>query len=197
VLIVDLDVHQGNGTAVIFEGERGVYTFSVHGAKNFPLRKARSTRDVPLPDGVSEDEYLAVVERHLVCAFNEAELMERADGSRGLDLVVYVQGVDVCADDKFGRLGISRAALAARDRRVLEEIDRRGVPGVLLLGGGYALPALPDGVGERRSAAHTLTSPELTADLHATMHRAAAELGMIGRARSVSGVGGGACAGER
>jgi len=187
VLVVDLDVHQGNGTAAIFERERCVYTFSVHGAKNFPLRKARSTRDVPVPDRMDEGDYLTTVEQHLLCAFNEAELMERPDGTSGLDLVIYVQGVDVCEDDKFGRLGISRAALGERDRRVMEEIDRRGVPGVLLLGGGYALPPLPEGVDVRRSADHTLTSPELTAHLHATMHRAAAELGLVNKARARRG----------
>lgn len=182
-LVIDLDVHQGNGTASIFEHDPKTYTFSVHGAKNFPLRKARSTRDVPVDDGMDEGAYLDLVARHVECAFNESELLERSDGTRGVDLVMYVQGVDVCEDDKFGRLGISREALAARDRRVLEEIDRRGVPGVLLLGGGYALPPLPAGVEVRRSADHTLTSPELTADLHATMHRAARDLGLIERAR--------------
>ena len=192
VLVVDLDVHQGNGTASIFEYDRSVYTFSVHGAKNFPLRKARSTRDVPVPDRMNESDYLATAERHLICAFNEAELMKRRDGTSGLDLTIYVQGVDVCEDDKFGRLGISRAALAARDRRVLEEIDRRGVPGVLLLGGGYAQPPLPEGVEVRRSADHTLTSPELTAHLHATMHREASQLGLIDRARARRSAGVGA-----
>ena len=183
-LVVDLDTHQGNGTAHVFGHDPRVYTFSMHGGKNFPLKKARSTRDVPLADKLGDDAYLRALDQHLAASLNEAALLERDDGSRGVDVVVYVQGVDVCDQDKFGRLNISRGAMVERDQRVLRAVSERGLPLVLLLGGGYALPPLPEGVTIRKSAAHTLTSPELTADLHAEMHRVAGGLGLIERARA-------------
>jgi len=183
-LVVDLDTHQGNGTAAVFQHDPRVYTFSMHGGKNFPLKKERSTRDVPLDDNLGDDAYLAALDAHLPAAVNEAQLLRRDDGSRGLDLVVYVQGVDVCDQDKFGRLNISRDAMNERDRRVLRAVADRGLPLVLLLGGGYALPPLPQGVAVRKAAEHTLTSPELTAHLHADMHRAAHSLGLIDAARN-------------
>lgn len=150
-LVIDLDVHQGNGTAKIFEHDPSVYTFSVHGEKNFPLRKERSTRDVPLPDHMADEDYLRVIDTHLPSALNESEP----------DIVFYVQGVDIVKDDKFGRLNVSRGCLRARDERVLRSVNDRGLPLVLLLGGGYA------------------PTPQRTADLHAEMHRTAASLGLI------------------
>lgn len=150
-LVIDLDVHQGNGTAKIFEHDQSVYTFSVHGEKNFPLRKERSTRDVPLPDHMEDADYLRAIDTHLPSALNESEP----------DIVFYVQGVDIVKGDKFGRLNVSRGCLRARDERVIRSVTERGIPLVLLLGGGYA------------------ATPELTADLHAEMHRAAALLGLI------------------
>jgi acetoin utilization deacetylase AcuC-like enzyme len=183
VLVIDLDTHQGNGTAHVFEHDHRVYTFSMHGGKNFPLKKARSTRDVPLDDNLGDDAYLRALDQHLPASLNEAELLRRDDGTRGVDLVVYVQGVDVCEHDKFGRLNISRAAMIERDRRVLHTVSQRELPLVLLLGGGYALPPLPDGITIRKDAAHTLTNPQLTAHLHADMHRAARDIGLIERAR--------------
>lgn len=150
-LVIDLDVHQGNGTAKIFEHDQSVYTFSVHGEKNFPLRKERSTRDVPLPDHMEDADYLRAIDTHLPSALNESEP----------DIVFYVQGVDIVKGDKFGRLNVSRGCLRARDERVIRSVTERGIPLVLLLGGGYA------------------ATPELTADLHAEMHRAAASLGLI------------------
>lgn len=150
-LVIDLDVHQGNGTAKIFEHDQSVYTFSVHGEKNFPLRKERSTRDVPLPDHMEDADYLRAIDTHLPSALNESEP----------DIVFYVQGVDIVKGDKFGRLNVSRGCLRARDERVIRSVAERGIPLVLLLGGGYA------------------ATPELTADLHAEMHRAAASLGLI------------------
>lgn len=147
-LVVDLDVHQGNGTAAIFEGEESVFTFSMHGAKNFPLRKERSTLDVGLPDRMGDEAYLATLCEHL------PEVFERARP----DLVVYLAGVDVVSGDRFGRLAMTREGLAARDRRVFEEVRVRGVPALIVLAGGYA------------------KTPELTADLHAVAYREAARV---------------------
>jgi acetoin utilization deacetylase AcuC-like enzyme len=155
-LVVDLDVHQGNGNAAFFGGDRawpagGVYTLSLHGEKNFPFVKPPSTRDVPLPDGTDDDAYLAALDAHLPHALDEARP----------DLVVYLGGVDVVAGDRYGRLALSRAGLSARDRHICEAVREAGAPLCLLLSGGYA----------RQGAA---TSPADTADLHASMFREAA-----------------------
>ncbi|HEX9951988.1 MAG TPA: histone deacetylase [Rubricoccaceae bacterium] len=156
-LVVDLDVHQGNGNAAFFSGERawpagGVFTLSLHGEKNFPFRKPPSTRDVPLPDGTSDDAYLAALAHHLPAALAEAQP----------DLVVYLGGVDVVAGDRFGRLALSRDGLARRDRYVCEIVRASGAALCLLLSGGYA-----------RRDARGLTLAAETADLHATMFREA------------------------
>ncbi|MEM0963548.1 MAG: histone deacetylase [Bacteroidota bacterium] len=160
-LVLDLDVHQGNGTATVFGGDRawpagGIYTVSVHGAKNFPFRKPPSTRDVPLADSTGDDAYLGTL-RQLV-----PEVLDAADP----DLVVYLGGVDVVAGDRFGRLAISRDGLARRDRFVVESIRQRDLPLCLLLSGGYAARRAP---GERPE-----TLAAQTADLHAVMYRQAA-----------------------
>ncbi|MEO0558683.1 MAG: histone deacetylase [Bacteroidota bacterium] len=160
-LIVDLDVHQGNGNAAFFSGERGwphggVFTFSMHGANNFPFRKPPSTRDVPLPDGTTDETYLTLLKRHL------PEAIEQATP----DLVIYLGGVDVVADDRFGRLSLTRDGLAARDRYVCETVRASGIPLCLLLSGGYAARRQPGQAPE--------TLAEATADLHATMYRQAA-----------------------
>ena len=149
-LVIDLDVHHGNGNAELLAADPGAFTFSMHGERNYPLRKPPSDLDVGLPDGTGDDEYLAALERHLPACF---------DRSRP-QIAFYLAGVDVVEGDRFGRLAVSRGGLAARDRRVLEECRSRGVPVVLLLAGGYA------------------ATPEETADLHATVHRQAAALGM-------------------
>lgn len=160
-LVVDLDVHQGNGTAAFFGGARawpagGVYTFSMHGARNFPFRKPPSTRDVPLDDGTGDGAYLALLAEHLPAALAESQP----------DLVVYLGGVDVVAGDRFGRLALTRAGLAARDRFVCETVRAAGVPLCLLLSGGYAARCPPGEAPQTLAAA--------TADLHATMYREAA-----------------------
>ena len=157
-LVVDLDVHQGNGNAAFFSGERawplgGVYTLSLHGEKNFPFRKPPSTRDVPLPDGTGDDAYLAALAHHLPAALAEAQP----------DLVVYLGGVDVVAGDRFGRLALTRDGLARRDRTVCETVRQSGAALCLLLSGGYA-----------RRDARGATLADETADLHATMYREAA-----------------------
>jgi acetoin utilization deacetylase AcuC-like enzyme len=133
VLIVDLDVHQGDGTAAILGDEPRAFTFSMHGEKNFPFRKQRSTLDVGLRDGCGDDEYLALLDQHLPRVF------EAADPG----LLLYQAGVDVLREDSLGRLQLSLAAVRQRDRRVLELARGRGVPIVTTLGGGYARPLEP------------------------------------------------------
>ncbi len=149
-LVVDLDVHQGNGTAAIFESDPDVFTMSVHGERNYPLAKMRSTIDVGLADGVGDIEYLETLGRVL------PEALARA----GAELVFFLAGVDPAAGDRYGKLELTEAGLRARDRYVVAACRRRGLPLVLLLAGGYA------------------PTPERTARLHAnTFIEAAAEFG--------------------
>ncbi len=130
-LVVDLDVHQGNGTAAIFDGDAQVYTFSVHGERNYPAQKMHSSCDVGLPDGIGDDAYLA-------------ELAQRLPGIlRGFDpdLVFYLAGVDIAAGDRYGRFALTDAGVRARDRFVVECVRDAGVPLALTLAGGYASSA--------------------------------------------------------
>lgn len=129
-VVVDLDVHQGNGTAAIFQGDDSVFTFSVHGEKNFPFRKQRSDRDVELPDGTTDAQYLEALDAHLHV------VMEAA----GADVLFYQGGVDGLAEDALGRLSLTHAGLRARDEAVFRAAWHRGIPVVLTLGGGYARP---------------------------------------------------------
>lgn len=128
VLIVDLDVHQGDGTAVIFAGRDDVLTFSMHAAKNFPVRKARSFRDVELPDGTGDDAYLALLGTELAALLAVKP-----------DLVMYQAGVDPHIDDRLGRLALTDAGLAMRDALVVGACRARGIPIASTLGGGYAV----------------------------------------------------------
>lgn len=130
VLVFDVDVHQGDGTAAIFADEPRVFTCSIHGARNFPLRKQTSDLDVPLPDATGDEAYLEALE----VAFGQA--LERARP----DFVFYQGGVDPLAEDRLGRLALSQEGLQRRDERVFAELRRRGIPFVLTLGGGYAEP---------------------------------------------------------
>jgi acetoin utilization deacetylase AcuC-like enzyme len=127
-LVVDLDVHQGNGTAAIFEGDADVFTFSVHGERNYPLQKMRSTLDVGLADGLGDEGYLELLRRHL------------DDVLAGFvpDLVFYLAGVDPARGDRYGRLALSDEGLALRERHVLETCRGLGLPLVLAIAGGYA-----------------------------------------------------------
>ncbi|PLK23496.1 histone deacetylase [Porphyrobacter sp. TH134] len=127
VLIVDLDVHQGDGTASLTAGRADIFTLSLHAEKNFPVRKARSSLDVGLPDGVDDDGYMAALTRHLPQVF--------ADFAP--DVVLYQAGVDPHHDDKLGRLALTDAGLALRDRYVIGEARRRALPIASALGGGY------------------------------------------------------------
>ena len=125
-LVIDCDVHQGDGTAWIFEHDPTVSTVSLHGEKNYPVRKAPSTLDVPLPDGMEDAAYLAVLRETL-----EAALAMPAD------IVFYNAGVDPHRDDRLGRLALTDEGIAARDRLVITEVRRRGLPLAGVLGGGY------------------------------------------------------------
>ena len=129
-LVVDLDVHQGNGTAAVFEGDPDVFTFSMHGERNFPFRKQRSSLDIGLPDGAGDDVYLDVLARHL------PRVLEAARP----DIVYYQAGVDPLAEDTLGRLSLTHTGLETRDVFVLETARRSGLPVVVTLGGGYARP---------------------------------------------------------
>lgn len=140
ILVVDLDVHQGDGTAALMAGREDVFTFSMHAEKNFPVRKTRSDLDVALPDGVDDDGYMAELARHLPPLFARVRP----------NLVLYQAGVDPHRDDKLGRLALSDEGLARRDRFVVAEARGRGVPVASALGGGYG--ADPMLLGRRHAA---------------------------------------------
>jgi acetoin utilization deacetylase AcuC-like enzyme len=133
LLVVDLDVHQGDATAALFAEEPRVFTFSVHCASNFPLHKQASDLDLPLADGLEDQPYLETVGEHL------PGLLERLQP----DLVLYNAGVDPHRDDRLGRLCLSSEGLLQRDRLVFDACLRRGVPVASVIGGGYdSLPEL-------------------------------------------------------
>jgi acetoin utilization deacetylase AcuC-like enzyme len=125
--IVDLDVHQGNGTAAIFETDEDVFTFSMHGAKNYPLFKIRSTLDVELDDGTRDDEYLQTLAEYLPQVFTHKP-----------DIIFYLGGADPYEKDKLGRLSLTIEGLRKRDEYVLEETKKHGTPIVTTMSGGYA-----------------------------------------------------------
>lgn len=124
--IVDCDVHQGNGTATIFAGDTDTFTFSIHGANNYPLFKTRSTLDVELPDGTADDAYLACLNSHLSTVFAFEP-----------EIVFYLAGADPYAGDKLGRLALTIDGLRERDLCVLRECYEREVPLVTVMSGGY------------------------------------------------------------
>ena len=128
VMVVDLDVHQGNGTARIFEHEPRVFTFSMHGARNYPTRKEHSDLDIGLPDGTGDQVYLDTLKSHLPGLL---------DGIRP-DLVFYLSGVDVLETDKLGRLAMSIQGCKERDRFVLQSCRERQIPVAVAMGGGYS-----------------------------------------------------------
>lgn len=128
VLILDCDVHQGNGTAEIFAADPNVFTMSIHGARNFPLRKHPSSLDVPLDDGTDDDAYLAALAPAVVESF----------GRGRPDLVFYIAGADPYEHDRLGRLRLTKQGLLDRDRLVLDAARAAGVPLAIVLGGGYS-----------------------------------------------------------
>lgn len=129
VLIVDCDVHQGNGTAAILAGDASIFTLSIHGAKNYPFRReAASDLDIDLADGCGDDEYLAALDKGMDQAF-DASLPQ---------LVIYLAGADPYRDDRLGRLALTKPGLALRDGRVFSACQARGVPVAIAMAGGYA-----------------------------------------------------------
>ncbi len=130
ILIIDCDVHQGDGTASLTAGREDIFTFSMHAEKNFPVRKARSNLDIALPDGLDDDGYLEAMDRNIPRILDEF----------APDLVLYQAGVDPHSEDKLGRLSISDEGLERRDTFVLESARSRGLPIASALGGGYGDP---------------------------------------------------------
>jgi acetoin utilization deacetylase AcuC-like enzyme len=128
VAILDLDVHQGNGTAAIFATDPSVFTLSIHGARNFPFHKSRSTLDVELPDAAADEAFLAAVETYVPSILRDFRP----------ELVIYLAGADPYRDDRFGRLAVSKEGLARRDRTVMELCREAGVPVAVAMAGGYA-----------------------------------------------------------
>ena len=128
VLIVDLDVHQGNGTAAIFQHEPRVFTFSMHGGRNYPARKETSDLDLPLPDGTDDAHYLRLLAATLPRLLDEVQP----------DFVFYLAGVDVLATDKLGHLALTREGCRQRDELVLSLCHRHRLPVVVCMGGGYS-----------------------------------------------------------
>jgi acetoin utilization deacetylase AcuC-like enzyme len=126
-VIIDLDVHQGNGTAFIFRDDPSVFTFSVHGEKNFPLRKEPGDLDIGLPDGTRDEEYLAAVER------GAREAIERSQA----DLAIYLAGADPHEGDRLGRMAVSADGLRRRDELVLAMLHDAGIPAAVCMAGGY------------------------------------------------------------
>lgn len=128
ILIIDLDVHQGNGTAHIFRNDPRVFTFSMHGERNYPLRKEQSDLDIPLPDGMTDAPYLSILQNTLPRLADQVQP----------DFVFYLSGVDVLGTDKLGRLNLSRAGCRERDRIVLDFCRKNKLPVTVSMGGGYS-----------------------------------------------------------
>ncbi|QGW27724.1 histone deacetylase family protein [Phnomibacter ginsenosidimutans] len=128
ILIVDPDVHQGNGTASIFAQEPRVFTFSMHGSHNYPFIKEQSDLDVPLPDGIGDDDYLQLLQQHLQALLHRLQP----------DFIFYLSGVDVLSTDKFGKLNLSMAGCQQRDTIVLQACKQQGIPCCIAMGGGYS-----------------------------------------------------------
>ena len=152
-LVVDLDVHQGNGTAAIFEGVDEVFTFSMHGERNYPTQKMHSDVDVGLEDAADDADYLRTLREHLPAVLDRATA----------DMAFYLAGVDVAAGDRYGKLALSEEGIRLRDRYVIESVRDRGIPLVIVLGGGYA------------------ATRERTAELHAHVFREAVAYEQKGR----------------
>lgn len=128
ILVVDLDVHQGNGTAEIFENDPRVFTFSMHGAKNYPMQKENSDLDIALEDGTTDKIYLNHLEKNLDTLLNEVEP----------DFIFFQSGVDILETDKLGRLSVTLEGCKHRDRLVLELAHENKIPIVASMGGGYS-----------------------------------------------------------
>jgi acetoin utilization deacetylase AcuC-like enzyme len=145
--IIDLDVHQGNGSAAILAGRPDIFVFSMHGEKNYPFRKVPSTLDIGLPDGAGDTEYLFALQRALPVVFEFKP-----------DIILYQAGVDPLLEDRLGRLSLSMQGLAERDYLVLSKSRQHNIPIALAMGGGYARPI------------------QITVDAHIQTYRIAAEV---------------------
>jgi acetoin utilization deacetylase AcuC-like enzyme len=152
--VIDCDVHQGNGTAAVFASDPSVFTFSIHGARNFPFRKERSSLDVELPDGAGDDAFLAALELHVPRVLAEFRP----------ELAIYLAGADPFHQDRFGRLALTKEGLAERDRLVLGACRDAGVPVAVAMAGGYA------------------RDTEDTVDIHVRTIRTAAEMHAVSAA---------------
>jgi acetoin utilization deacetylase AcuC-like enzyme len=128
ILVIDLDVHQGNGTAEIFRNDNRVFTFSMHGQHNYPLQKEKSDLDVGLPDGTSDKDYLYLLEKNLETILNQINPQ----------FIFFQSGVDVLATDKLGRLALSREGCKQRDKIVFKLAKQLNTPIVASMGGGYS-----------------------------------------------------------
>jgi len=127
-VIVDADVHQGNGTAAIFASDPTVFTFSIHNGKNYPLKKETSDLDIELDEGAGDEEFLAGLQRGLAQAIPQSRA----------DLLIYLAGADPFWDDRFGRLKVTKAGLAERDRMVFDHTEAAGLPVAIAMAGGYS-----------------------------------------------------------
>ncbi len=128
ILIVDLDVHQGNGTAKIFEDDERVFTFSMHGEHNYPFHKEKSDLDIPLKDGTGDKEYLSLLQSTLPQLINQVKP----------GLTFFLSGVDILSTDKFGKLNVSMDGCRRRDELVFSALLKHQVPCVVAMGGGYS-----------------------------------------------------------
>ena len=128
ILIIDLDVHQGNGTASIMQNESKVFTFSMHGKKNYPFKKEKSDLDIELEDGINDLKYLNLLQKNLIKLSNRIKP----------DMIFYISGVDILSTDKLGRLNISRNGCKERDEMVYEYAQKNNIPIVTSMGGGYS-----------------------------------------------------------
>ncbi len=128
ILVVDLDVHQGNGTAKIFKDDSRVFTFSMHGGSNYPMHKERSDLDIPLDDGCNDQTYLKLLYNNLPKLIGEVKP----------DFIFFQSGVDILSTDKLGRLGVSIEGCKARDTFVFEQAKNNNIPIVAVMGGGYS-----------------------------------------------------------
>ena len=129
VLIIDLDVHQGDGTATILKNHRNIFTFSMHCENNFPLKKMKSDLDIPLTKGMKDNQYLDILQKNI-------EILER----KKFDLILFQAGVDILHHDSLGYLEISREGIRSRNRIVLEFAKNKSLPLVVFMGGGYSKP---------------------------------------------------------
>jgi acetoin utilization deacetylase AcuC-like enzyme len=128
VIVLDTDVHQGNGTAAILRGDPNVFTFSIHGAKNYPFHKEESDLDVPLSDGADDGTFLSAL----------SDALDRVLDQGTWDLAIFLAGADPLEGDKLGRLSVTKSGLAERDRMVLEACRERDIPVAVTMAGGYA-----------------------------------------------------------